>query len=82
MENDDFKTQLASIFSCYSELQDLVAGHCHHEDVTSKAEALGEDIRSVPWTGSSLEYLLALFKQDVPHILEAIQMVRHLSLGI
>jgi hypothetical protein len=78
-EVGDSKAHIAAILTCYYELQDFLASHSGDEDVTMKAETLGEAIHTVPWTVDFFQDLFALHKQDIPHVLEAIQMVRQLS---
>jgi hypothetical protein len=75
MKDSDFKTHLTFILACYYDLQTSLADRSHREDTIIKAEILGEAIRAVSWTADSLKYFLAHHKQDVPHVLEAIQLV-------
>jgi hypothetical protein len=82
MENSDFKAHLASILTCSYELQDLLTSCSPREDAVTKAETLGEAIRAVTWTTAPLNQLLTAHKQDVPHVLEAIQIVGRLSPAI
>jgi hypothetical protein len=76
MDENDFKVHLALILTCSYELQDLLESRSCRENATIRAESLGEAIRAVSWTADAFKYLLTIHKQDVPLVLEAIQMVR------
>jgi hypothetical protein len=78
-EDGDLQTRITSILTCYYELQGLLASCGRHEDAIIKAETLGEAIRAVLWRAHSLKDIIAMHKQDVPHLLEAMQMVWELS---